>query len=388
MSTRMEQSIALVDRYALIAGCASLLICAATCAWHTMREQFFNAYLFACLFWLAISLGAMALTMLHHLTGGGWGTLIRPITLSAARVLPVLFILFLPIFLGLQVLFPWARPAELAADPILRHVHSYLNPQWFAVRFVIYFAVWIGMVFGLTYSTDEGLRRRISAGGLVVYVVLMTLAGVDWIMSRQADWASSVFGFILVIAQTLTALCFAIVILWSRAALPTIARFAKPKHFVDLGNLLLMFIILWAYLNFAQYLITWTGNEQPDIGWYVQRTYGGWRVVAGLIIFVHFLIPLILLLMRPLKQDINRLGPLCAVLLGLRILDLYWNIGPQAQADPHGGFVLSPLDVLAWVGIGGVWYATFSYFLRKAPLLAPIPDEVGSTYGTSEPESA
>jgi hypothetical protein len=152
--------------------------------------------------------------------------------------------------------------------------------------------------------------------------------------------------------------------------------------------MLLMFIILWAYMNFAQYLITWTGNEQPDIGWYVQRTYGGWRIVAGIIIFVHFLIPLILLLMRPLKQDINRLGTLCAAVLALRILDLYWNIGPQAQSDPHGGFVLSPLDLLAWLGVGGVWYAAFSYFLGKSPPLALPVENHGTTYGASKPQSA
>jgi hypothetical protein len=387
MNSRLQHVMELIGRYALLVGCASLLICAAAGAWPSMRPQCFNSYLFAWLFWLGVSLGAMALTMMHYLTGGGWGTLIRPITLSAAQVLPLLFLLFLPIFLGMPILFPWARPEELASDPILRHIHSYLNPHWFAIRFVIYFLVWIGLVFGLTHSTDEGLKRRISAGGLVIYVLLMTLAGVDWIMSRQPHWSSSVFGFILVIAQTLTALCFTLVILWSRAARPAIAQFAKPKHFNDLGNLLLMFIILWAYMNFAQYLITWTGNEQPDVGWYVQRTYGGWRVVAGIIIFVHFLIPLILLLMRPLKQDINRLGIICAALLALRILDLYWNIGPQAQSDPHGGFILSPLDVLAWLGVGGIWYAAFSYFLRKAPLLAPIENH-GPSYGTSEPQSA
>ena len=388
MSPRVQQTLDSIDRYALRAGCAAWLICAAIGALPSLRTQFFNAYLFALLFWLGISLGGMALTMLHHLTGGGWGTLIQPITLSAARVLPLFFLLFLPIFLGLQILFPWARPAELAADPILRHVHPYLNPQWFAIRFVIYFLVWSALVFGLTFSTNERIKRRISAGGLVIYVVLMTLAGVDWIMSRQANWSSSIFGFILVISQTLTALCFTIVILWSRAERSAIAQFAKPKHFNDLGNMLLMFVILWAYLNFAQYLITWTGNEQPDIGWYVQRTYGGWRVVAGIIIFIHFLLPFFLLLMRPLKRDINRLGAICAALLALRVLDLYWNIGPQAQSDPHGGFVLSPLDVLAWLGIGGLWYAAFSYFLRKAPPLALHVNDSGSTDGASEPQPA
>jgi len=374
----------LADRYSLRVGCASLLLCVLAGIWPPMRASFFNAWLFAWLFWLAISLGSLALTMMHHLTGGDWGVLIRPITTSAANVLPVLFFLFLPILLGLSILFPWARASEVADDPILLHAHAYLNPSFFFLRFILYFLVWIGLAWSLTHIADAGLLRRISAGGLVIYVVLMTLGGVDWIMSRQAHWVSSIFGFITVVSQTLTALCFVIVILRQRIDRPTISRFAKPQDFVDLGNLVLMFVILWAYMNFAQYLITWTGNEQPDVGWYVQRTYGGWRVVAGIIVFIHFLIPFFLLLMRPLKQDIHRLGLICAALFLLRILDLYWNVGPQKQADPHGGFVLSPLDILAWVGIGGIWYAAFSRYLKRAPLLAISPENLGPIYGTSE----
>jgi hypothetical protein len=375
-----------IDRYALKAGGAGLMLSLLIGVWPPMRVQLFNSYLFAWLFWLSISLGAMALTMLHHLTGGGWGTLIRPITLAAAQALLILFLLFLPLFLGMSILFPWARPAELASDPILQHIHPYLNTPWFGIRFVLYFVVWIGLVWGLTVTTS-GLRRRISAVGLVIYVILMTLAGVDWIMSRQAHWSSSIFGFVTVISQALTALCFVLVILWSRADDPAVATFAKPKHYRDLGNMLLMFIILWAYMNFAQYLVTWTGNEQADVGWYVQRTYGGWRLVAGIIIFIHFLLPFFLLLMRPLKENINRLGLICVGLLFLRILDLYWNIGPQAQTDPHGGFILSPLDLLTWIGVGGIWYATFLFFLSQAPLLAPVEDR-GTNYDASSAQSA
>jgi hypothetical protein len=388
MNLKQQKIFNFADRYAWIAGCGALLLVFIIALFPAMRVQFFNSYLFAWLFWLSISLGGMAICMLHHLTGGNWGVLIRPILLPAARVLPVLFLLFIPILFGLSILFPWARSAELATDPILRHISGYLNPEWFIIRFVAYFAIWIILVVGLTTTTNPSLLRRISAGGLVVYVILMTLAGVDWIMSRQAHWVSSVFGFIMVISQCLTAFCFAILILWRRIDLPLIAQFVKPKYLIDLGNMLLMFLILWAYMNFSQYLITWTGNEQPDVGWYVQRTYGGWRVVAGLLIFIHFLAPLILLLMRPLKQDIRRLGVICAALLALRALDLYWNIGPQAQTDPHGGFVFSPLDVLAWLGIGGIWYACFSYFLKKTPPLA-LPVETDAThYGTTEPQSA
>jgi hypothetical protein len=331
------------------------------------RAEFFNAYLFAWIFWLGASLGSMALTMMHHLTGGYWGILIRPITTAAQRTLPLLFILFLPVFLGLPELYPWARPAQVNADAILAHIHSYLNPQFFALRFVIYFAVWIGMMWGLVYVKNEGIRRRISAGGLVVYVVTMSLAGVDWIMSRQPHWVSSVFGFILVISQTLTALCLAIVVLWKREHRPAIRDFAKPSYFIDLGNMLLMFVILWAYLNFAQFLITWTGNEQPDIAYYVQRTYGGWRVLAAIVVYANFLVPLFLLLFRSIKGDIRRLGILCAALFILRILDAFWDIAPLGQSDPHGGFTISFWEPVLFVVIGGIWFAAFLHYLKQSP---------------------
>jgi hypothetical protein len=372
MSDHEKDWLAIIDRYAPIVGGVSIVLCVLLGVWPSMHGGFFNAWMFGWFFWLGVSLGGMAFSMMHHLTGGGWGALIRPITLSAARVLPLMFILFLPIFLGLRVMFPWARPQELAADPVILHLHTYMNPGLFALRFVLYFAIWIGLTWGLAHVTDAGMLRRISAGGLVIYSVLISLAGADWIMSREPHWVSSVFGFILIVSESLTALCFAVVVLRFRVRRPEVAAFARPNHFIDLGNLLLMMVILWAYMNFAQYLITWTGNEQPDIGWYVQRTYGGWRVVAGIIIFVHFLIPLFLLLMRPLKEDIGRLAAICGALLFLRILDIYWLIGPQQQSDPHGGFILSPMDILAWIGIGGVWWTVFSYYLKRAPLLATV----------------
>jgi len=384
----MSRALQHADRYALPVGGIAAVLCIVLGFIPYFRVSFFNAWLFAWLFWLAISLGGMALSMMHVLTGGGWGVLIRPIGNAAARVLPVMFVLFIPVLLGMRILFPWAQPYD-TLDPVLKHDHAYLNPTLFVIRWVIYFAIWIGLSWVMMNASGETWRARASAAGLVLYVVAITLAGVDWIMSRQLHWVSSVFGFILTVSQTLTALCFIIVVLRSRIrSRPGVAAFAKPKHFVDLGNMLLMMVILWAYMNFAQFLITWTGNEQTDIGWYVQRTYRGWRVIAGIIIFIHFLVPLVLLLQRPLKANLDRLTTIASALLVLRVLDLYWNVGPQRLTDPHGGFVLSPLDVLAWIGIGGIWYAFFSRALARMPDLIFAGETDGAWQPTSEPRIA
>jgi hypothetical protein len=373
-----------VDRLAPVVGAASLALCIAIGYPPRAHILFFNAYLFAWLFWVGVSLGCMGLTMMHQLTGGDWGTLMRPITSSAARMLPLMFFLFFPLLLGLHDLFPWARPGEVAHDPILLHEHKYLNPGFFTIRFVIYFAIWITMAWPVTaWPAGAAARlRAISAPGLVLYVLLMTLAGVDWTMSRQPHWASTVFGFITVVSQTLTALCFAIIVVWIRASRPQVAALARPSVFNDLGNLMLTLVILWAYMNFSQYLITWTGNEQQDVGWYVQRTYGGWRAIAGIIIFIHFLVPLLLLMFRDIKRNINRLGTLALAMLALRILDLYWNVGPLRQADLHSEFSISPLDILAWIGIGGIWFGGFAWVLSGRPMLQPIEDAEQESHGT------
>jgi hypothetical protein len=347
--------------------------------------SFFNAYEYAWMFWFNVAMGSMALTMMHHLTGGDWGVLIRPITTAAMRTLPVMFVLFLPLLLGLRYLFPWARPEEVATDPILRHIHPYLNPAFFILRYLAYFAIWIAMSWGLTHLESESLRRRLSAGGLVAYVAVMTLAGVDWIMSREPHWLSSVFGFILVVSQSLSALCFAIIVLWHRLEHPRVRDFAKPSYFIDLGNMVLMFVILWAYMNFAQFLIIWTGNEQADVAYYVQRTYGGWRFIAGVIIFIHFLVPLVLLLFRDLKKDPVKLALLCAALFALRILDLYWHMAPLAQNDVHGGFRMSAWDILLFLLIGAGWLAAFNYFIEFSPDLAFSAES--EVHGTSQAQS-
>ena len=376
------------ERFSLPVGGACVILCVLLGCIPRWRGDFFNAWEFGWIFWLQVSLGSMALAMTHVLTGGGWGAITRPIFLSAARVLPLLAVLFVPILFGLSTLFPWARADEVAHDAVLRHAHAYLNPVFFIVRFLIYFTVWSGLVWLLTHSSDERVLQRVSAAGLVFYVFLMSFAGVDWIMSRQPHWVSSVLGFVIVVSQALTAICFTLLVLHTRMDRPAISGFATPKHFRDLGNLVLMFVILWAYMNFAQYLITWTGNEQKDIPWYVQRSYGGWRVVAGILIFIHFVVPMFPLLMRPLKENLSRLCAICGALLILRILDVYWTLGPLRQGDPHGGFVKSPLDVLAWLGIGGIWFTAFCRFLKNSPDLVLPLENHGTWTVTTRPHSA
>ena len=200
------------QRWALY--CAGLFVLACIVGWIFQPQAFYRAYLFSWLFYLGLSLGAMGFVMLHHLTGGDWGILVRRTGENAAMVLPLMMLLFIPIALGLSSLYPWADPRHLADSPILQHKRPYLNAPFFLWRTVIYGVLWIGMAWYLRAGSlrhdcqpNAGLAFRLhhlSAVGMLIYFVTMSLASVDWIMSREPHWQSTVFGLMVVCGQAVT----------------------------------------------------------------------------------------------------------------------------------------------------------------------------------------
>ena len=352
--------------------------------------QFFRSWLFAWIFWLGVSLGCMAIVMLHHLTGGGWGYMVRRFGETAALVTPLMLLLFIPIIIGVRAIYPWAQPH--VTDPVTLHKSAYLNLPFWTIRAVGYLIVfsalaWLlrtGPLMSDRVGTPESLalmtrQRRVSAGGFVIYFFLMGLASVDWIMSREPHWYSTVFGFIVCIAQAVSGCCFLILMLWIVADDPPFKAVVHPNYFNDLGNVLITFVILWAYLSFAQFLVTWLGNSQQEITWYIQRTDGGWRWVGGALISLHFFVPFMLLLQQPLKRKLGRLAAIAAGLFFIHIIDeLYW----VTPADPHVGrwpiirwIYIEAMNVCAFVGVGGLWMAAYLW-IQKGTLLLPIGERV------------
>lgn len=356
------------------------------------RDQFFRSWLFAWIFWFGLSIGCMGVVMMHHLLGGGWGYLIRRFGESAALCIPIMAILFIPIVIGARSLFPWADPAQVAGDAVLRHKTGYLNLSFWTLRAVIYFAVlwlwaWMLRITSLRLDREPGpglLKRlvNLSSIGEVIYFVLMAFAAVDWMMSREPHWISTVFGFIVVMAQAVTALCFLILMVAIHCDDPALKPVIQADYLNDLGNVLLTFVILWAYMSFGQFLVTWLGNNQDEIVWYIRRTDGGWRWVGAALIFFHFLVPFLLLLMRPLKRKLGRLALIAGGLLFMRVVEVIYWVTPT---DPHGAswgalqwFCAEAMNILAWLGIGGIWFLAFLWFLKDAPLL-PIGDFIPVT---------
>jgi hypothetical protein len=318
--------------------------------------------------------------MLHHLVGGGWGFVIRRLLEAGTRTFVVLAALFIPLLFGLPKLYTWAQPAAVAADPELQYKAPYLNVKLFIVRAVIYFVVWIVLAhflnkwsFEQDRTANPALTTRLeglSGPGLILYGLTVTFASVDWAMSLEPHWFSTIYGMLFMIVQALAAMAFVIVVVMLLAQTEPLSRVALPAQLNDLGNLQLMFVMLWAYLAFSQFLIIWSGNLRDEIPWYLRRATGGWAALAVILIVLHFAAPFFLLLLRSVKRRVRVLGAVSVGLIVMSLIDVYWLIVPGfGESGPH----LHWMDVLAPIGIGGIWIAAFLWQLAKKPLL-PLHD--------------
>lgn len=361
---------------AAVAGAVLLVIGAIT-----LREQFFRSYLMAFELFLSLSLGALAITMLHHVTGGAWGFVLRRVFEAAIGNLVLLALLFLPILIGLPILYPWARPEIVANDPILQHKQLYLNPTAFTIRAAVYFSIWCTMAFLLRrWSADQDQRRdvegsarrmrNLSGAGILIYALTVTFATIDFAMSLEPHWYSSVYALLMVVIQGLMALAFG-------TAFAAFARAADPlrgkdpqSHFHDLGNLMLAFVMLWAYMMFCQYLITWAGNLPTEIPWYLNRMEGGWGQVGVFLVLFHFVAPFLFLLFRDNKRNMRVLGALAGWLLLMVLVDFIWFLSPAFYPKQ---ITIHWLDGGALLGIGGLWVFGFSRLLGRRPLI-PLGD--------------
>jgi hypothetical protein len=367
-----------IQQRALIIGIVALGLCAfgATLS----KAQFFQSYLFGYLFWFGIAVGCFSVVALHHLVGGGWGFVIQRLLESGTRTLPLMALLFLPLFFGMHDLYLWARPEAVAADKILQHKSPYLNVPFFWIRTLIYFSVWGLFAYLLNKWSHQQDRmadpaptlkiQKFAGPGLVLYVLTMSFAAFDWVMSLEPHWFSTIFGVIFVVGQGLTTLAFAIIGLRLVADREPISGVIATKHFHDLGNLMFAFILLWAYVSFSQFFIIWSGNLPEEITWYVHRIHGGWGVIAMLLVLFHFAVPFVLLLLRQVKQKAPVLVKVAAAMIVMRLIDLFWIVAPNFN---EGKFGIHWMDVLAPIGIGGIWIAAFIWQLKNRALL-PLND--------------
>jgi hypothetical protein len=360
----------------LVGGIASVL---AVVALFLDREQFLRSYLFAYLYWTGMALGCLGILLLHHVVGGKWGMMIRRACEAGARTMLLMAVLFLPVLIGMKALYPWTRP-EAAKDANIQAKAAYLNVPFFTARAVFFFAVWVAFAYLLSRWSREQDRtsnrwlidrmRRFSAPGLVVLTLTATFAFVDWIMSLEPHWYSTIYGAMFMIGQMLGSFAFVIALVIVLSKSPVFRDRITEQHIHDLGNLMFAFMVLWAYLSFSQFLIIWAGNLPQEIPWYVARLNGGWGKVAGLIVIFHFAVPFVLLLMRGIKRRAERLLRVCLLLLVIRIVDVYWIVEPSFYGQR---IQIHWQDLVMPVAIGGLWLTAFFWQLKDRPLV-PVGD--------------
>jgi hypothetical protein len=286
-----------------------------------------------------------------------------------------MFVLFIPILLNLPKLYFWARPG-LTDPKIVEIAHSYLNPTGILVRYILYFAIWFGMAYFLNcWSTEQDsiegqstLRfRAMSSIGLVIYSLTISFAVIDWVMSLQARWISTIYGLLFIAGEALSAFCFVVVIESILGKRKPMSGYLTDTEVHDHGKFMLAFVMVWAYFNFSQWLIIWAGNLPEEIPWYKLRMNGGWEYVGLFLVVFHFAVPFALLLSRQLKRKAGKLVWLASWLMLMRIVDIFWHIEP---AESHPTFHLSWVLFAIIAGMGGLWLAYFFHNLRSRPLLA------------------
>ena len=366
-----------VQRGALIAGVVSLGVCAA--GGLASPAQFFRSYLVAYMFFFGIGMGCMAILMIHHITGGAWGAVIRRLLESGTRTLPLMLLLFLPLVLGMHQLYEWTHPEVVAHDPALLHKAAYLNIPFFLARAAFYFCVWLLLMRYLNRwsleqdaTLDPAPAQRmelLSRGGLLLLGLTMSFAAIDWLMSLEPHWFSTIFGILIMGGQVLSAMAFIIPLaaVLADADGGPLANVISKDQFHDLGKLLLAFVMLWTYFALSQFLIIWSANLPEEIPWYLKRLHGGWQWLGIAVIIGHFALPFVLLLSQDIKRRAGALAVVALLVIVARFVDLYWMITPAFYPQ---GITVHWMDVLTAVGVGGIWLSFFVWQLKGRSLVA------------------
>lgn len=336
--------------------------------------EFWLPYLFAFQLGLGLGLGGAAILMIHHLTGGRWGFCVRRPLEAMAATVPVIALLFVPLLFGMDALYPWL--ADDPASEVVAAKSAWLDRTFFLVRAAVYLVVWSLLVTLLVPTARQSAshsprqRRfltRLAAGGLVVHVLTVGFAGIDWIASLEPRWYSSIFGFQVVTTQALGAMAVLVILACTAARTAGVERSEVQDRLHDLGNLLLMLVAFAAYLAFSQYFIVWNGNLPDHVVWYVPRTRGLWGAAGLAVILLQFALPLVALLFRGVKRDARALLAVGVCVLAGRVVDTAWFVLPSARVGSGPDLLVA---LAAAVGVGGLWTAHFAWQCRRRVELA------------------
>ena len=344
-------------------------------------EKFYHSYIFSYMLVLGLTVGSLGLLMLQHLTGGNWGIIIRRPLEAASRNIWLVLVMFIPIVLGMKTLYrAWLDPERLKEEPLSKFQQGYLTSGGFLGRAVLYFAIWFLLMWLFNSwsqqqderKQDPQIQRRfksLSGPGVILYILVMTFAAIDWVMSLSPHWASTIYGFIFVGAQAIASMCLMIIVIVLLSGSEPLAGIIQKRHLHDLGKWLFAFNMLWAYFSFSQLLIIWSGNQPEEISFYRTRLFGGWGVVAVIVLVFSFSLPFLILLSRDVKRTPRLIAKVAAWMLFMRLVDLYWMTRPEFTPRAFPTW----LDLVVPIALVGLWLGFFAMNLKQRPLL-PLGD--------------
>ncbi len=350
------------------------------------EKMFWQAYFFGWLVWTCYSLGCFGLMLLQTVVRSNWGYPVMRLFEAGAKILPILFVLFLPLlFRGAYFIYPWADPKMVADSAVLQHRAGMMNVPAVAIRSLFYFAFWTFFTVVLTHLSkkqDETgnlgyaqQRTNMAALGMVMHVIIVTFAVLDWVMSLEPEWYSTMFGAWFVISQTMAAMGL-VTFIGARGYAADRAPWTKSLVTEtvrkDWGNMLLMLTMVWAYFSLSQWLIIWNGNLPQEIIFYVHRFQGMWLYVGAFIVIFQFFVPFLALLSGKTKRYPGLLSGVALWLMIMRLTDLTWHVLPIFH---NGSMSMVLLAGAAAAAVGGLWFALFVYFLSRNALL-PAPQFV------------
>jgi hypothetical protein len=372
-----------------LAGIIALLTCGVGAYFNS--RQFFISYLSAYLFWVGLSLGCLCVAMIHHLTGGRWGEVTRRFLEAGYMTLPMMAILFIPVLFGLHVIYPWAQPDAAGHSDAILHRFYNLNVPGFVLRSALYFAIWIGMALPLRKwslqqdqtedPTPTRQARALSGPGVAIYTISVTLAFIDWVMSLESDWRSTMFAVIVCGSQILCSLAFVIMMLAFFRKEPPYSAVVDPGHYQQLGNLLLTFGIFWTCVSFGQLLVTWSGDSPYAILWHTHHIAGGWKWIAGLVALFNFFLPFFLLRSRASEKNSKNLRLLAGLVFLTQIINAWWIVQPVFFQT---GLHIHWMDPAALVGLGGLWIAKCAVSFKRAPLLTQNDPRISYSFAHAQ----
>ncbi|MBX3299899.1 MAG: hypothetical protein KF736_10610 [Acidobacteria bacterium] len=354
-------------------------------------EQALRSWLLGFIFWGGIGIGCLGVLILQYVTGGAWGLVIRRAVEAGSRTLPLIALMFVPLAIGVYTHSVYEFTHLPADDPVVIHRGVYMAPWFWIVRSVIYFAVFMFIAAMLNRwsleqdnAKDEktafdllGRSTAFSGPMMVVFALTVTFAVVDWVMMLDPHWFSTIWGLLFVAGWGLSCFCFVVALMaFLMDSAPMNAVLGK-RHFHDLGKLMLALVMVWAYFNFSQFLIIWSGNLPEETTWFLTRMKGAWGWMGVILILFHFAFPFLVLLQQDFKRRAKWLAGIAIFVLFMRLVDMFYQIGPTPRVDPRGieagAFYVSWMDIVAPIAIGGLWLAYFFGQLMKRPLM-PIND--------------